>query len=54
MNYYIFAANWGGQQDSVRVIVCAKNKQEALDRALEEFPGFYYTQCIEAKYYLHA
>ena len=54
MKYYIFAANWNGSENNVRVVVCAKNKQEALDRALQEFEGFYYTQCIETPYYLHA
>lgn len=46
MPFFIFAANWHGQEDNVRVIVQARDKAEAIKKAQEQYPGFYYTQCI--------
>lgn len=41
MKCYMFRANWHGQQDSVRVIVLANSLEEAIEKALDKYPGFY-------------
>lgn len=41
MKCYMFRANWIGQQDSICVIVLADSPQEALEKAIAKYPGFY-------------
>lgn len=52
MKCYMFRANWYGQEDSIRVIVLASSIEEAIWKARNNYPGFYYLNCQEVSNFI--